>query len=103
MQWARRPCHVMGILKFKHVLNGLLILSAICAFVIPARVSDAVRGNLAVLFVPVSWPTKTLANAILGKTEKIVDEGSPNPEKPRPDNELLTENLQLKTLVSNLS
>src|SRR4051794_2606142 len=93
----------MPILRFKHAFNGLLILSAICAFVIPAKVSDAVRGNLAVLFTPVSWPTKTLANAIFGKTEKLIDEGSPNPEKPRPDNELLMENLQLKTLVSNLS
>lgn len=90
-------------IRFKHVFNGLLLLSAMCAFVLPAGVSDAVRGNLTMLFVPVSWPTKTIANAIFGKTEKLRDEGAPNPEKPRPDNELLAENVQLRTLVSNLS
>src|SRR3954452_11237776 len=93
----------MPVLRFKHVFNGLLVLSAICAFVIPARVSDAVRGNLTVLFAPVSWPTKTLANAIFGKTEKLIDEGAPDPQKRRPDDELLKENLYLKMLTSNLS
>jgi cell shape-determining protein MreC len=91
-------------IRFKHVFNVLLILSAICAFVIPARVSDAVRGNLTVLFAPVSWPTRAICNAIFGDDEKLRDEGAAEPDKaPRPDNELLAENLQLKTLVANLS
>jgi cell shape-determining protein MreC len=91
-------------IRFKHVFNGLLILSAICAFVLPARVSDAVRGNLAVLFVPVSYPTRAICNAVLGKKEVLRDDGAPEPDKaPRPDNELLAENVQLKALVANLS
>ena len=93
----------MPILRFKHVFYGLLLLSAICAFVIPARVSDAVRGNLAVLFTPVSWPTKKLADAVLGKTEKIRDEGAIDPEKPRPNEALLQEIDALKIVVGNLS
>ncbi|CAN5394896.1 hypothetical protein BH09PLA1_BH09PLA1_04370 [soil metagenome] len=93
----------MPTLRFKHVFYCLLVLSATCAFVIPARVSDAVRGNLVLLFVPVSLPTRTIANALFGKREILRDEGASDPQTRRSDDELLKENLYLKNLTSNLS
>ncbi len=61
----------MSHLRFNHVFLLLLLLSAVCAFVVPVEISGRIRGHLDVLFSPVTYPVGRLAGSISGRMSRI--------------------------------
>src|SRR2546423_10618073 len=85
----------MPSLRFNHVFAALLALSALCAFVVPARISDRVRGGVQFLFSPVAYPVNRISTWLLARHD--------SPNDPRGNEELARENQQLRIEVANLS
>jgi hypothetical protein len=81
--------------RFNHVFVGLMVLSFLCAFVIPTEYSDRVR-NVQGLFAPVARPAGAIGGWIRGRTspEKVEDK--------RPDFDIRRENDELKVAIANL-
>jgi hypothetical protein len=71
--------------RFNHVFAALLILSALCAFVIPERYTTKVQPQIQGLFQPVVKPTRAVAAWVAGRVEK------PDPDEKRTAQELLAE------------
>jgi cell shape-determining protein MreC len=99
----------MRSLRFIHVFSLLMILAALCAFVmplfaLPVRISESIRGNLRVLFWPVARPTHLVAGWIGGKVspDRPHDDGAADPSNPRASQDLLRENQELRNQVGNL-
>jgi hypothetical protein len=95
----------MRSLRFNHIFLGLLALSAASAFVIPARVSDRLRGNLQVVFYPIARPTHALAGWFTKRVapERPRDDGAVDPNHPREMAELLRDNSALRVHLANLT
>jgi cell shape-determining protein MreC len=91
-------------LRFTHVFAALMVLAGLCAFALPARVSDRLRHQVRVLFVPVSWPTHKLGGWIVSRVapERLRDDGAPNPDHPRNVRELVEENQELRQRLLTL-
>ena len=91
-------------LRFTHVFAALMVLAALCAFALPARVSDRVRHHVRVLFVPVSWPTHKIGGWIVSRVapERVRDDGAPDADHPRTVRELVEENQELRQRVLTL-
>lgn len=51
----------MSQLKFNHVFVFLMIISGVCAFVVPLRMTNPVRAQFQNVFAPVSRPTGAVA------------------------------------------
>jgi cell shape-determining protein MreC len=85
----------MSYLKFNHVFFGLMALSLLSAFVLPARVTDRAGSSVANIFLPISAPSRRLAAWAHSKLvpRPIRDDGSPgNPrsvQKVYDENELM--------------
>jgi hypothetical protein len=57
----------MSHIRFNHVFTTLLLLSAVCAFAVPAEYSNLVRGRIDGVFAPAAWPLRRLAGAVSGR------------------------------------
>jgi hypothetical protein len=75
----------MSAIKFNHVFAGLLIISALSAFVIPERYTTKIQPQIQGLFQPVAKPTRAIAAWVSGRVEK------PDPNEKRTTKELLEE------------
>ena len=80
----------MSAIKFNHVFAGLLIISALCAFVIPEKYTTKVQPQIQGLFQPVAKPTRAVAAWVSGRVEK------PDPNEKRTAKELIEENDALR-------
>ena len=59
----------MSRLRFNHVFLGLLVLSALCAFLVPRRYTNLLRGRVDALFAPVAYPLRKAAAAVTGRIQ----------------------------------
>ena len=50
--------------RFSLVFTGLILISAICAFIVPSGYSNVVRGRVDGLFAPVAWPVRRIAQSV---------------------------------------
>src|SRR4051794_32708038 len=60
----------MSWVRFNHVFAALLVLSALCAFVIPERYTTKAQPQLQGLFYPVAKPARALGAAISGRVSR---------------------------------
>ena len=84
-------------LKFNHIFLMLMSLSFLCAFVIPARLSDLGRVNLQALFIPISRPTYHFSTWIRGQVNP-----APASDDHRADDDVKAENEELRQQVTQL-
>jgi cell shape-determining protein MreC len=75
----------MSHLRFNHVFLSLLLLSAVCAFVVPLKISSKIRGQLDVLFSPITYPVTKCAQFMTHRLSRTPDPaaspaGSFNPQ-----------------------
>jgi cell shape-determining protein MreC len=80
----------MSWVRFNHVFVALLVLSALCAFVIPERYTAKAQPQLQGLFYPVAKPARALSAAISGRVSK------PDPTDTRDAATLREENAELR-------
>src|SRR5689334_4300722 len=94
----------MSQIRFNHVFSGLLTLSLISAFALPARLTNPVRSNVQNIFAPVAVPIRKLAAFVHGRVvpEKPVDDARLDGTT-RGMKEVLEENNQLRQSVASLS
>src|SRR6476469_2328739 len=80
-------------LRFTHVFAVLMVLAGLCAFALPARISDRVRTNVQVLFVPISWPTHKIGTWLVNRLapDRVHDDGAKDQNHPRNVRELVEE------------
>jgi cell shape-determining protein MreC len=86
----------MSYLKFNHVFFGLMALSLLSAFILPARISDHAGASVANIFLPISAPSRRFASWAHSKLvpRQIRDDGSPG--NPRSAREVYEENETLR-------
>ena len=51
----------MSYLKFNHLFVGLMLLSALSAFVLHPDITNPARAQVQNLFAPVAWPVRSFA------------------------------------------
>ena len=85
------------------VYLGLMLLAFLSAFVLPPRVTDPPRSELAGLLAPVARPARALAGRLYRRLHPItpIDLGSPS--QPRPNETILQENQRLREQLTNLT
>ena len=86
----------MSYLKFQHVFAGLMAVSGITAFVLPAQSVQMRVPGIEALFAPVSWPSGAIARWIHGKFALELSEDARSAELVK------RENLELKNELANL-
>jgi len=81
-----------------------MVLAGLCAFALPARISDRVRTNVQVLFVPISWPTHKIGTWLVNRLapDRVHDDGAKDPNHPRNVRELVEENQDLRQRLLTL-
>lgn len=92
-------------LRFRHIFVVLLFLAAVGAFVVPAQSGDGVRAVVAGIFIPVSWPVRTLAG---WAHDRLVGNHPPDDQavgggKSRAIDAIRLENESLRITVANLT
>jgi cell shape-determining protein MreC len=80
----------MSWVRFNHVFAALLVLSALCAFVIPERYTTKAQPQLQGLFYPVARPARALGASISGRVNR------PDPNDTRDAQTLREENAELR-------
>lgn len=80
----------MSWVRFNHVFAALLVLSALCAFVIPERYTIKAQPQLQGLFYPVARPARALGASISGRINR------PDPNDTRDAATLRDENAELR-------
>lgn len=96
----------MPAIRFKHVFVAIVLISGLCALLLPARVSDVARGQLDALLVPVSWPARKLAEAAhrqLRGPQRVEDPFRGESDKPRTSDEVLKDNQRLVIQVASMA
>src|SRR5438067_2172490 len=82
-------------LRFNQVFVGLLALSFLSAFVVPAKLTNPLR-SIQGLFYPASAPARAIGMALNRRYERP-------PKDDRAANDVRAENRQLRQLVSELT
>jgi rod shape-determining protein MreC len=59
----------MSHLRFNQVFLALLLVSAVCAFVVPERYCDGLRRRMRGVFTPVAYPLSLAAQRLVGRSE----------------------------------
>src|SRR4051812_11486211 len=91
----------MRSIRFIHVFTVLMILSAVCAFAVPAKTTDKARDNVKLLFYPVARPANWLATLVAPQKQR--DDAAPDPNHPRDVREIVRENHELRVQIANLT
>lgn len=81
---------------------ALMLLAFLCAFVLPARISDPPREELAGLFYPVARPARAVAGVLHRHFHRTAPIDLGSPAAPRPDETILQENQRLREQLSSL-
>jgi cell shape-determining protein MreC len=94
----------MSQLRFNHVFVGLLALSVLSAFVLPARITNPARANVQNIFAPVAAPVRKIASAISGRVsaDKLIDDARHDGSH-REVKDVLDENAQLRQRIASIS
>src|SRR5215217_2095917 len=85
----------MAVVRFNQVFVGLLLLSALSAFLIPARYTDRFR-NVQKLFAPVAVPARSIGAAVRNRV------APKDLEDKRAVDDVKVENERLRASVLNL-
>jgi len=83
-------------LRFNQVFVGLLVLAILSAFVLPADITNRLRGFQAI-FAPVSRPTRAVASSVHDRIAPRLHHDTRNADDVKDENE------QLRVLVMSLS
>jgi len=75
-------------LRFNHIFAGLMILSLLAAFALPARSADEHYPEFSAVFAPVAWPAARIGQWLRRRTPVVADA--------RSDNAIRMENLALR-------
>lgn len=59
----------MSHFRFNHVFLTLLLLSSLCAFIVPVRFSDYLRQRVSGIFTPVAYPLAMAAQRVVGHAD----------------------------------
>jgi hypothetical protein len=93
----------MSWIRFNHVFAALLVLSALCAFVIPERYTTRAQPQIQGLFYPIARPARAIAGSIYGRVSKPDSPDSRDAKTLRIENEELRQELaSLYRLVEDM-
>jgi cell shape-determining protein MreC len=95
----------MSYIKFNHVFAGLMLLSALSAFVLNPNVTNPARAQVQNLFAPVAWPTRALAGWVHDKIRgrAVIDVTTGSAQVARGDDQIRRQNSELLQMVSSLA
>ncbi|HEX4125044.1 MAG TPA: rod shape-determining protein MreC [Tepidisphaeraceae bacterium] len=82
-------------LRFSHIFAGLMVISLLAAFALPAQSADQHYPELSLLFAPVAWPAARIGQWLRRRTPVIVDS--------RPDAEIRRENMGMRAELTWLT
>jgi cell shape-determining protein MreC len=83
--------------RIKHLAGALMTLCLLCALAVPPSAVARLDAGVAVLFEPVSLPSRVIASRLLGRGKSAV------PLDTRPDADLRAENDDLRQQVAYLN
>lgn len=94
----------MHSLRFHHVFYTLMALAALCAFVVPASVTDSAKPGLQTLFVPVAKPSRAVAAWVSSKvSDPVITDTRPDQVVRQENRRLESENIYLRAQVEDLA